>query len=69
MINVTDADFQKVLSFLKKEGQAGANKTFIISGTKLIIRTVDITSRQMDIELSDTAYNFMPTVTKTERIL
>lgn len=68
MINVTDADFKKVLKYLEREGQEGANKTFIINGSKLVIRTMDRTNRQMDIELSDSQYPYMPSVTKTERI-
>lgn len=66
MIRITDKDFKKLIDYLKKFGQDGANLKFEINGSSLNITTFDRSNKEMIIELSDTEYPFMPTVTRTE---
>jgi hypothetical protein len=66
MIRITNADFDKFVNLLKKEGQQGAPLTFEVSGTCLKVKTSDRSNKDITIELSDVDYPFMPRITRTE---
>lgn len=68
MVKITRADFDKLISLIRKEGMDGASLTFATNSTdsSLLIKTVDRSNKGIVINISDEAYPFMPTVTRTE---
>jgi hypothetical protein len=68
MVKITRADFDKLVSLIKKEGMDGASLNVYagVTATSLLIKTVDRQNKDILIELSDEEYPFMPRVTRTE---
>lgn len=65
MIRITYADFLKLIKLLEKEG-CGAHLAFKTDGTCLEVKTLDRSSKELIIQISDSDYPFMPRVTRTE---
>jgi hypothetical protein len=54
-----------MLKLLEKEG-CGAHLNFKTVDTRLEVKTLDRTGKEMMIEISDVEYPFMPRITRTE---
>jgi hypothetical protein len=66
MIKITRTDFDKFVNIIKKEGMDGADLIFKISNASLCIKTIDKSTKEIIIEISDSDYPFMPRITRTE---